>query len=80
MHQTLAAIGLAVLLASTSVAFSQSAGIDSRCARLRNPQACTCALAIGGRLEPVQGGYRWTYDGRQAPAHAACMRSRFNRQ
>lgn len=45
----------------------------------RDARHSAVMTGVSSALEPDQGGYRrTTYDGRQAPANAACMRSRFN--
>jgi hypothetical protein len=63
-----ASLGLMVLPASAQAVQTQ---IYPRCARMKDPVACTCALETGGVITPR--GY-WTYSSRNTPVYFECMR------
>jgi hypothetical protein len=74
---------LAGLLAAASLVLSFSGAnaqprrigvqkaVYPHCTRMRDPVACTCALANGGNIGPR--GY-WYYSSRATPAYLGCMR------
>ncbi len=65
-----ASLGLMVLPASAQSALALQKQIYPRCARMKDPVACTCALQNGGNIGPR--GY-WYYSHRAVPAYTACM-------
>ena len=66
-----ASLGLMVLPASAQRGQAVQTQIYPRCARMKDPVACTCALETGGVITPR--GY-WTYSSRNTPVYFECMR------